>query len=100
VERKAPTDTSSESTQDLSKNGGAEAYEARKNKRSLKNRLGALENRIHDLEEELAEIDHQLLMNYDATIAQPDFFDRYQARKKKLESLMEQWEALSEELEE
>lgn len=100
VERKAPGGTSSESNREPSKNSGAEAFEARKNKRSLKNRLGALENRIHDLEAELAEIDHQLLMNYDETIAQPDFFDRYQARKKKLESLMEQWEALSEELEE
>ena len=100
VERKAPGGTSSESNREPSKNSGAGAYEARKNKRSLKNRLGALENRIHDLEAELAEIDHQLLMNYDETIAQPDFFDRYQARKKKLESLMEQWEALSEELEE
>ena len=39
-------------------------------------------------------------MNYDETIAQPNFFDHYQARKKKLESLMEQWEALSEKLEE
>jgi ATP-binding cassette subfamily F protein 3 len=100
VERKAPKETSSESNQDQSKNTGAEAYEARKNKRSLKNRLGALETRIHDLEGELAKIDHQLLMNYDETIAQPNFFDHYQARKKKLESLMEQWEALSEKLEE
>jgi ATP-binding cassette subfamily F protein 3 len=100
VERKAPKETLSGANPDDSKNSGAEAYEARKNKRSLKNRLGALENRIQDLEGELAEIDHQLLMNYDQTIAEPDFFDRYQARKKKLESLMEEWEALSEKLEE
>ena len=82
-----------------STNGGAAAHEARKNRRSLKNRLGALENRIQDLEKELAEIDHQLLMNYDQTIAEPDFFDRYQAKKKKLEALMEEWESLSEKLE-
>ncbi|MDX1332246.1 MAG: ABC-F family ATP-binding cassette domain-containing protein [Robiginitalea sp.] len=100
VERKAPKEAPPAADPDDSKNTGAEAYEARKNKRSLKNRLGALENRIHDLEGELAEIDHQLLMNYDQTIAEPDFFDRYQARKKKLETLMEEWEALSEKLEE
>ena len=100
VERNDPKAVSSEENGENSKNSGAEAYEARKSKRSLKNRLGALENRIQDLEKELAEIDHQLLLNYDETIAEPDFFDRYQARKKKLESLMEQWESLSEKLEE
>jgi ATP-binding cassette subfamily F protein 3 len=100
VERKAPEDPAKAKSQDPSKNSGAEAYEARKLKRSLKNRLGALEKRIQDLEEELGEIDHNLLMNYDQTIAEPEFFDRYQARKKKLESLMEEWETLSEKLEE
>jgi ATP-binding cassette subfamily F protein 3 len=98
VERKAPGGNSPDNSE-TSTNSGAEAYEARKSRRALKNRLGALENRIHDLEQELAEIDHQLLMNYDQTIAEPDFFDRYQARKKNLENLMEEWEALSEELE-
>ena len=100
VERKDPQAGTSEDSPDSSKNSGAQAYESRKNKRSLKNRLGALENRIQDLEQELAEIDHQLLMNYDETIAEPGFFDRYQSRKKKLEGLMEDWESLSEKLEE
>ena len=100
VERKKPQAGPSGSNSDSSKNSGAEAYEARKSIRSLKNRLGALENRIQDLESELAEIDHQLMMNYDKTISEPDFFDRYQARKKKLEALMVEWETLSEKLEE
>ena len=99
VERKDPKAASPKGEPDNSKNSGSQAYEARKSKRSLKNRLGALENRIHDLEGELAEIDHQLLMNYDQTIAEPDFFDRYQARKKELEALMKEWETLSEKLE-
>ncbi|UCE69331.1 MAG: ABC-F family ATP-binding cassette domain-containing protein [Flavobacteriaceae bacterium] len=99
VERKDPKAASPKGEADNSNNSGSQAYVARKSKRSLKNRLGALENRIHDLEGELAEIDHQLLMNYDQTIAEPDFFDRYQARKKELEALMKEWETLSEKLE-
>ena len=51
--------------------------------------------KIAALEKEIAEIDHQLLMNYDETIAETGFFDRYQERKKSLETLMEQWEELT-----
>ena len=58
-----------------------------------------MESRIHELEKELAEIDHQLLMDYDTTIAEPGFFERYQASKDQLEDLMGQWESLSAELE-
>ena len=78
---------------------GATDFKQRKRRKSLKNRLGSLESRIHELEKELAEIDHQLLMDYDTTIAEPGFFERYQASKDQLEDLMGQWESLSAELE-
>ena len=39
-----------------------------------------------------------LAINYDQTIAQPDFFDTYQVKKDKLASLMNDWELLQEEI--
>ncbi|WP_304608058.1 ABC-F family ATP-binding cassette domain-containing protein [Lentiprolixibacter aurantiacus] len=71
------------------------SYEDQKKVKSLKNRLSSVEKKIAALEKELAEIDHQLLMNYDATISEEGFFDRYQERKKTLETLMKQWEELT-----
>ncbi len=86
-------------TEETAPSSAASDHKERKRRKSLKNRLGTLESRIHDLEKELADIDHRLLMDYDTTIAEPDFFDRYQARKDQVAELMEQWESLSAELE-
>lgn len=74
------------------------SFEEQKKQKSLKNKLGTIEGDIASLEKEIAEIDHQLLMDYDATIAAPDFFDTYQKKKKKLEEQMKKWEQLSIEL--
>ncbi|MCO5725736.1 ABC-F family ATP-binding cassette domain-containing protein [Robiginitalea marina] len=79
--------------------GGPEDYRAKKKQRALKNRLNSLESQIHSLEQHLADIDHQLLMDYDQTISKPGFFDRYHDKKKELEQLMGQWETVSSELE-
>ena len=57
------------------------SYEDQKKIKSLKNRLSSVEKKISALEKELVDIDHQLLMDYDATIAETGFFDRYQERK-------------------
>ena len=74
-------------------------YESQKKLKSLKNKLSTLESNIAGLEKEIARIDHDLLMDYDATIAIPDFFDSYQAKKKELEELMTNWEKVTLELE-
>ena len=74
-------------------------YQAQKKQKSLKNKLSGVEKKISKLEKDIADIDHDLLMDYDATIAKPDFFDTYEGKKKDLESLMEDWENLSHELE-
>jgi ATP-binding cassette subfamily F protein 3 len=79
--------------------GGPEDYKAKKKQKALKNRLNSIESQIHSLEQLLADIDHQLLMDYDQTISEPGFFDRYQDKKKELEQLMGQWETVSSELE-
>ncbi|MCB0372249.1 MAG: ABC-F family ATP-binding cassette domain-containing protein [Muricauda sp.] len=74
-------------------------YETQKKLKSLKNKLSGVEKKISQLEKDIASIDHDLLMDYDATIAKPNFFDRYQGKKKLLEEHMKEWENLSHELE-
>ncbi|MBU2906840.1 ATP-binding cassette domain-containing protein [Arenibacter algicola] len=75
-------------------------FEDQKKIKSLKNRLSSTESDIARLEKEIAGIDHDLLMNYDATIAKANFFDTYQKKKKNLENLMKTWENITLELEE
>lgn len=69
--------------------------EVQKKIKSLKNKLGSAESEIAQLEKKIAAIDHDLLMDYDATIAKPNFFESYQKKKKNLEDLMKSWEELS-----
>lgn len=78
--------------------GGKQNYEQQKKLKSLQNRLSKAEANINKLEREIKEIDTELSINYDATIAQPNFFDSYQKKKANLEKLMEQWEEVTEEL--
>ncbi len=81
------------------KSDGAEAFKRQKQVKSLKNKISNVEKRIAKLEKELAHIDHELLMNYDETIAKPNFFDDYNSKKGVLETLMEEWEMLTAKLE-
>ena len=79
--------------------GQANSFEDQKKLKSLKNRLSSVESNISSLEKEIAKIDQELLIDYDATIEKPDFFDAYQKKKKDLEVLMTSWEQLTTELE-
>ncbi|MBT8188298.1 MAG: ATP-binding cassette domain-containing protein, partial [Croceitalea sp.] len=74
-------------------------YEKQKKIKALKNKLSNLEKNITALEKEIADYDHQLLMNYDQTVADSSFFDKYHSKKRKLEVLMTEWEKLSSRLE-
>ncbi|TPN87177.1 ABC-F family ATP-binding cassette domain-containing protein [Aquimarina algicola] len=75
-----------------------QSYEDQKKLKSLNNRLSNIESKINKLEREIKEIDVELAINYDQTIAQPNFFDNYQAKKEMLSSLMEDWENLQEKI--
>jgi ATP-binding cassette subfamily F protein 3 len=75
------------------------SYESQKKLKSLNNKLNKVERAISDLEKEIKDIDMELAVNYEETIAQPNFFDLYQGKKKTLETLMEDWEAIQEEME-
>ena len=74
-------------------------YQEQKRLKSLKNKLGSLEKKITALEREIGDMDHKLLMEYDQTVADPGFFDRYHDKKGQLNGLMEEWEKMSNELE-
>ncbi|MEM8508017.1 MAG: ATP-binding cassette domain-containing protein [Bacteroidota bacterium] len=74
-------------------------YAEQKRIKSLKNRLSKVEKTITTLEKEIGEMDHELLMNYDQTAANPDFFNRYHDKKQKLQQLMQEWETCAADLE-
>ena len=61
--------------------------------------LSKVESSISSLEKEIKAIDLELEINYDKTVADPNFFDAYQEKKAKLEELMSQWETLTESIE-
>lgn len=73
-------------------------YQLQKKIKSLQNKQSKIESTIADLEKEIKAIDVELEINYDATIAQPNFFEGYTQKKEKLAKAMEQWEAIVEEL--
>ncbi|MFY0629810.1 MAG: ABC-F family ATP-binding cassette domain-containing protein [Flavobacteriaceae bacterium] len=66
--------------------------------RKLKNKLSNIETEISNLETEISKIDIELAENYDEVSARPNFFENYKAKKAKVDSLMEQWEAVEEEV--
>ncbi len=78
---------------------GKRNYEQQKKLKSLQNKLSKIESNINKLEREIKEIDVELQINYEETIAKANFFDHYQQKKEQLETLMETWETVSEELE-
>ncbi|PHR99547.1 MAG: glycosyl transferase family 2 [Leeuwenhoekiella sp.] len=75
-------------------------YHDQKKYKSLSNQLSNTEAEVNKLEREIEKMDAELARDYEKTAANPDFFDKYNAKKKKVESLMQKWESLSEELEE
>lgn len=74
------------------------SYQEQKKLKSLNNKLSNIEAKINKLEKEIKDIDVELAINYDQTIAQPNFFDQYQKKKDDLNQFMEDWEAIQEEI--
>lgn len=89
IEKRDPLSTDKSAT-----TSGREDYEARKKRKSLQNKISKVEKQITALEKDIADMDHSLLMDYDAVSAEPKFFDDYHNKKKQLEALMQHWEAL------
>ncbi|PQJ69382.1 ABC-F family ATP-binding cassette domain-containing protein [Polaribacter butkevichii] len=66
--------------------------------KKLKNKLSNIETEIADLEKEIAKIDLELAENYDEVSARPNFFEKYKAKKAKLDAKMEDWEKVEAEV--
>ena len=75
------------------------SYDEQKKKKTLQNRLGSIEKRIAELEAKIAACDAELLENYDSLVRKEGYMDAYQKLKTDLEEQFEQWEAVSEDLE-
>ena len=76
----------------IQKQNKKQSYENQKKLKSLNNKLSKIESQINQLEKDVKEIDFELQVNYDETVAEPDFFNKYQAKKDLLDDLMLQWE--------
>lgn len=76
-----------------------DSYKDQKKIKSLSNQLSNIESEVNKLERQMKTMDEELAADYEKTSSNPDFFDKYQAKKKKVEQLMEKWETVSIELE-
>ncbi|GAA3780976.1 ABC-F family ATP-binding cassette domain-containing protein [Corallibacter vietnamensis] len=76
-----------------------QSYDDQKKLKSLQNKLSNVEAKISQLEKEIKTIDAELAANYDELAAKPNFFDNYQSKKDRLESLMTEWETVHEKIE-
>ncbi|MEN8965166.1 MAG: ATP-binding cassette domain-containing protein [Polaribacter sp.] len=88
---KVAKDTSKKEAHKLSR-------EQEKALKKLNNKLSNIETEIADLETEIEKIDLELAKNYDEVSSSPNFFEKYKAKKAKVEILMEQWEQLEEQI--
>ncbi|MCK8481329.1 ABC-F family ATP-binding cassette domain-containing protein [Psychroserpens algicola] len=82
------------------KTNNKQSYEDQKKLKSLNNKLSNIESKISQLEKDIKQDDVELATNYDATVADTTFFDRYQSKKEQLKQLMEDWETIQYQLEE
>lgn len=88
---KVEKDTSKKEAHQLSR-------EQEKELKKLNNRLSKIETEIADLETEIEKIDLELANNYDEVSSKPDFFKNYKAKKAKVDTLMEDWEKVEEQI--
>lgn len=84
---------------DTSKASNKQSYEDQKKLKSLQNKLSNIEAKISALEKEIKADDVELATNYDATVSDKTFFDKYQLKKDRLSKLMSDWELITLELE-
>lgn len=74
------------------KEDGQWSRDQEKQLKKLKNKLSNIETEIADFEKEIEKIDLELANNYDAVATRPNFFEKYKAKKAKVDTLMGEWE--------
>ncbi len=72
--------------------------EEEKELKKLKNKLSKIESEIADLETQIENIDFELAQNYDEVSSKPNYFKNYEAKKAKLDTLLEEWEQVEEQV--
>ena len=70
--------------------------EEEKELKKLKNKLSKIESEIADLEAQIEQADYDLAQHYEEVSARPNFFKNYEAKKAKLDVLLEDWEQVEE----
>lgn len=70
------------------------SYQEQKKLKSLNNKLSSIESKISELEKSIKADDVELETNYDATVADASFFDKYQEKKRNLDKFLQQWESV------
>ena len=64
--------------------------------KKLKNKLSKIESGISELEAQIEQTDFELAQHYEEVSIRPDFFKNYEAKKAKLDDLLEEWEQVEE----
>ncbi len=75
------------------------SYEDQKKQKTLQNRLSKIESQVQELEKKIEKDDAKLAADYEKLMQNESFFKDYEAKKKNLDTLMEDWELVQEELE-
>ncbi len=75
------------------------SYEEQKKGKALQNKLSKVESQIKQLEMDIQKDDKLLASNYDKHIEDASFFMAYNKKKKDLDNLLEEWEAVQLEIE-
>jgi len=77
----------------------SQSYEDQKKGKALQNKLSKVESQIKQLEIDIQKDDKLLASNYDKHIEDASFFMAYNKKKKDLDKLIEDWEAVQLEIE-
>ena len=75
------------------------SYEEQKKGKALQNKLSKVESQIKQLENDIQRDDKLLASEYDKHIEDASFFTAYNKKKKDLDNLLEEWEAVQLEIE-
>ena len=73
--------------------------EEQKKAKALQNKLSKIESQIQQVENEIKKDDRALAEHPEKLMADPSFFTAYEQKKKELDSLMQEWEVVQEEIE-
>lgn len=75
------------------------SYDEQKKNKALQNKLSKVESQIKQLEIDIQKDDKLLESEYDKHIEDASFFIAYNKKKKDLDNLLEEWEAIQMEIE-